>query len=155
MPVNVRIFTTQYNANSLSIVEGDLVELNCRTEGSKPNAMIEWFFDHQRIVDNTDDDSDGKRWYVEPELATINITSTRMPTIDRRKSQFLSIIISQRTNSTLSVIRFVPTYLDNNRILSCHVWNPFIDNSMITDKIALDVKCKTFQKLFFILPVQR
>lgn len=56
--------------------------------------------------------------------------------------KFVSIIGSQKANSTLSVIRFLPQYTDNGRILSCHAWNPFIANSKIVDKLALDVKCK-------------
>lgn len=56
--------------------------------------------------------------------------------------KFVSIIGSQKANSTLSVIRFFPHYTDNGRILSCHAWNPFIANSKIVDKLALDVKCK-------------
>ncbi len=56
--------------------------------------------------------------------------------------KFVSIIGSQEANSTLSVIRFLPQYTDNGRILSCHAWNPFIANSKIVDKLVLDVKCK-------------
>ena len=56
MPVTVRIFMSRYHQQiSLSaatqpVMADKIVEYGCRTEGSKPNANIEWFLDDQRII---------------------------------------------------------------------------------------------------------
>lgn len=137
MPVTVRIYTNQYHTSSQSLLDGQEVEFGCRTEGSKPNAKIEWFFDHQRIVSRETsyyNFSQRKRFDEDTE------STTEYPLPD--STRFVSIIVSHRANSTLSLIRFIPSYTDNNKVLSCYVWNPFIVNSKISDMLTLDVKCK-------------
>lgn len=194
MPLTVRIFMSRYHQQiSLSaatqpVRAGTIVEYGCRTEGSKPNANIEWFLDDQRIivtlrtsstvsnsVDNelpiqktesyqwlptsfnnciVNDDNivngngqmvnrittsssssevllsnDNSNWQL-PINEQINypndLLSQQQRQTHRRQCKFLSIIETHKTNSTLSIIRFIPNFSDNNRILSCQASNPFI-----------------------------
>ena len=157
---------------SSPLVAGQIAEFGCKTDGSKPAASIEWFLDHQRIViansinypNYYGEDEETTTTLTNSVLSEVKTTNSGTPLQSNNSSfiiaplplsvpfslsssslpagKFLSIIGSYKANSTLSVIRFVPHYTDNGRILSCHAWNPFIANSKIADKLALDVKCK-------------
>lgn len=168
-PVNVRIYSSHYpTAASSPLIAGKMAEFGCRTDGSIPAANIEWFLDHQRIViANTDSypsyysesgsASNLSQVFVElnipqplePSNSSVIITplplsvaSASATSSPSTSGKFVSIVVSKQANSTLSVIKFIPHYTDNGRILSCHAWHPFIANSKIADKLALDVKCE-------------
>ena len=249
MPVTVRIFMSRYHQQiSLSaatqpVMADKIVEYGCRTEGSKPNANIEWFLDDQRIivpskiasnsVDNdfliqktasyqwmstsfnnciVNDDSNivnGNEQMVNQIAKTTTSSSSEMLlsndnsnwklTVNeqinypnnllsqqqqqqrqknRRRCKFLSIMETHKTNSTLSIIRFIPDFSDNNRILSCQASNPFIamadnnnnnnmtannsfssrsnnnnsnNNNRITDKITLNIQCMYNISVFMVI----
>lgn len=178
LPVNVRIYSSQYHTSPQSspLIAGVVAEFGCKTDGSKPAASIEWFLDHQRIViPNADRTYTSSHHYATDEedfpataasesqthlvvgderllpqqaqsnwssISALPFSASSASSASLGESQFLSIIGSAKANSTLSVIRFLPQSADNGRILSCHAWNPFIANSKIADKLALDVKCK-------------
>ncbi|KAI2798001.1 hypothetical protein BLOT_013912, partial [Blomia tropicalis] len=140
-PVSVRIFSNQYHNSPQSspLIAGQMAEFGCRSDGSKPSASIEWFLDHQRIVATNDDNQHLNHINSQP-LSSTTISDQSLISTNIMNGKFVSIIISSKSNSTLSAIRFMPHYTDNGRILSCHSWNPFIANSKIADKLALDVK---------------
>lgn len=211
MPVTVRIYMNQYHSSPRPLIAGMVTEFGCRTEGSKPNANIEWFLGDQRIVmDNNVKNNDHTLVYYNQLkychhilahnysiannncigesshneiMGSANANSTihyssktqtnndlhnidfsiqinRLNRTDKAENsknglkdtgnwllscqcKFLSIMETNQVNSTLSIIRFIPHFTDNNRMLFCHASNPFIGNQFnkITDKISLNVQC--------------
>lgn len=150
MPINVRIYSESYHASPklANIVAGRVVEFGCRSDGSRPEAKIEWFLANQRIVAGSDRVSADNET-VGDLVATTTSTTFESPTSmaltnANLSTRFLSIYTTSKPNgTTVSVIRLIPHQSDNQRLLSCHASNPFVRHrKMITDQLMLDVKCK-------------
>lgn len=154
MPINVRIYSESYHASPklANIVAGRVVEFGCRSDGSRPEAKIEWFLANQRIVTGSDRVSSDNETVVASDSVT---TTTIEPPVmlaltnSNLSTRFLSIFTTSKPNgTTISVIRLIPHQSDNQRLLSCHASNPFVRNrKMITDQLMLDVKCKFYDNL--------
>lgn len=107
-PLTVRITTVRR-----PMIDGQMLVINCESDGAKPPALLSWWKSSQRI-----------EHAVTEEIITV-VGASGLEVMNR----------------TVSTIQFVPSLLDNGKVLSCRADHSVLSDSSLEDSWVLNVLC--------------
>ena len=123
------------------MVAGRPVDVECKSTGSRPEAVITWWLGTRQIQRLAKHVSLLGGLFQEAQLAHKQSIRSLCPS-----SFFLSarlpLQFSETGNQSLSVLTFTPTPEEDGKYLTCRAENPFMADSGIEDKWRLVVHCE-------------